>query len=252
MTHAERFLYRSRHLLWIVAALLFLGGAVTVAFLQINRAEQRADRLADEADLRGTAVSTLAGDVRALRQQVTVKGGTPVAPDPAKAVQNLQDRAEVPVPIPGPPGPKGDPGAAGKPGPTIMPSPGPSGAAGRAGADSTVPGPAGVAGPTGPAGKDGTDGAPGRDGTDGRPPAGWTYTDPQGVTYSCGPADGFDPAAPRYTCSAVGGASTTPSPAARRGLLGVGALAMSAGYRRLGRMPVSVAPSPRGRHRATR
>lgn len=229
MTHAERFLYRSRHLLWIVAALLFLGGAVALAFLQIDRAEQRADRLAAEADLRGTAVSTLAGDVRALRQQVTVKGGTPVAPDPTKAVRNLEDRAEVPVPIPGPPGPKGDPGA---PAPTVTPSPGPTGptgAAGRDGVDSTVPGPAG---PTGPAGKDGTDGAAGRDGTDGRPPAGWTYTDPQGVTYACSPADGFDPAAPRYVCTAAGGASS-PSPAARRGLLGVGALAMSAIYRKL-------------------
>ncbi|GGU13358.1 collagen-like protein [Streptomyces violascens] len=233
MTHAERLLYRGRHLLWIVAALLFLGGAVALAFLQIDRAEQRADKLADEADLRGTAVSTLAGDVRALRQQVTVKGGIPVAPDPTKAVKNLQDRAEVPVPIPGPPGPKCDPGDPGKPAPTLTPSPGPPGAAGKDGADSTVPGPAGPTGPAGPAGKDGTDGAAGRDGTDGRPPAGWTYTDPQGVTYSCGPADGFDPAAPRYRCSAAGGAAS-PSPASRRGLLGVGVLAMSSVYRRLG------------------
>jgi outer membrane murein-binding lipoprotein Lpp len=97
VTHAERLLYRSRHMLWIVSALLFLGGAVTVALLQIHRAEQRADQLAAEADLRGSAVSTLAGDVRALRQQVTVKGGTPIAPDPTKAVKDLADRAEVPV-----------------------------------------------------------------------------------------------------------------------------------------------------------
>lgn len=234
MTHTERILYRSRHLLWIAATLLFLGGGLAVAFLQIDRAHQRADNLAAEADLRGNAVSTLAGDVRALRQQVTVKGGTPVAPDPTKAVDNLEDRAKVPVPIPGPPGPKGD---AGMPAPTITPSPGASGASGKPGADSTVPGPSGPPGQnaTGVPGKDGADGAPGkdgRDGTDGRPPAGWTYSDPQGVQYTCTPVDNFDPNAPRYKCTAASQPSPSPSPAARS-LMGVGALAMTGMYRRL-------------------
>ena len=107
MTRTERMLYRRRYLLWIVAALLFLGGAVAVAFLQINRAEDRATQLAAEADRRGGAVSTLATDVRTLRAQITAEGGTPAAPDPAAAVDDLPDRVEVPVPIPGPAGPTG-------------------------------------------------------------------------------------------------------------------------------------------------
>ena len=43
------------------------------------------------------------------------------------------------------------------------------------------------AGATGPAGKDGTDGK------DGSPPAGWTYTDALGVSYTCQRAADFDP-----------------------------------------------------------
>lgn len=223
MTYTERFFYRSRHLLWIAAAILFLGGGLAVAFLQIDRAQSRADDLATEANLRGTAVSTLAGDVRALRQQVKAKGGTPVAPDPTKAVKDLGDRAEVPVPIPGPPGPKGDKGASGKPAPTITPSPGASGAAGAVG----QPGPPG---PSGAPGADGAAGAAGKDGARGLPPAGWTYTDPQGVQYTCSPAEGFDPDAPRYTCTAA----STPAPQSRKGsLLGLGLLTSTARYKRL-------------------
>jgi hypothetical protein len=168
MTRAQRILYRRRHMLWIAAALLFLGGGLALAFLQIDQAESRADQLAAEADLRGGAVTTLATDVRTLRQQIQAKGGTPAAPDPSRAVENLPDRAEVPVPIPGPPGPQGPKGDTGDTGPTATPSPGPSGAAGQAGADSTVPGPAGPKGDPGPAGADGKDGADGHDGANGK------------------------------------------------------------------------------------
>ncbi|MEV5944847.1 hypothetical protein, partial [Streptomyces sp. NPDC051994] len=59
----------------------------------------------------------------------------------------------------------------------------------------------------------------------------WTYTDPQGVQYTCVPAANFDPNAPRYTCAPAG--KPSPSPASRRGLLGVGALAMTGMYRRI-------------------
>lgn len=145
MTRTQSALYRARHGLWTLAAVLFVGGAAAVAWLLVDRAEL-ADRLEKEANLRGAAVSTLAGDVRALRAQVEGDGGVPVAPDPTQAVEDLPDRAEVPVPIPGPPGPKGDPGADA---PTITPSPGPPGAAGADGADgadSTVPGPQGPQG----------------------------------------------------------------------------------------------------------
>ena len=156
--------------LWILAIVLFVGGAVAVAWLVAER-DRLYGELENEADLRGNAVSTLAGDVRALRQQVKAEGATPVAPDPSAAVSDLPARAEVPVPIPGPPGPKGDkgdPGASGKPAPT--PSPGASGAPGRDGVDSTVPGPSGppgAAGPAGPAGERGEKGDTGEQGPPG-------------------------------------------------------------------------------------
>ena len=188
MTRAQRVLYRVRHGLWTLAAVLFLGGAAAVAWLLVDRAEL-ADRLEREANLRGEAVSTLAGDVRALRAQVEGEGGTPVAPDPTKAVENLPDRAEVPVPIPGPPGPRGAPGADA---PTITPSPGPPGAPGAAGADgadgadSTVPGPQGPQGIPGAdstvpglRGERGEKGEPGEQGPAGPPcPTGYSLQTP--------------------------------------------------------------------------
>ncbi|WP_406225308.1 collagen-like protein [Streptomyces anulatus] len=174
MTRTQHMLYRRRVLLWIAAALLALGGGLALAFLQIDQADARAGVLATEADRRGDAVSTLAGDVRTLRAQIKAGGETPDAPDPADAVDDLPARAEVPVPIPGPPGPtgaRGEQGPAGEQGatgPAATPSPGPPGTDGRAGADSTVPGPAGPQGPAGPPGAAGKDGANGKDGVDGR------------------------------------------------------------------------------------
>jgi hypothetical protein len=121
--------------------LLALSGLAVVGYSWYTQ-------LADEADRRGTAVSTLAGDVRVLRAQVQAAGETPKAPDPSKAVEDLDDRTRVPVPIPvpGEKGDKGDPGTPGKPAPTITPSPGASGAPGQDGVDSTVPGPSGPPG----------------------------------------------------------------------------------------------------------
>jgi len=138
--------------------------------------------LADEADRRGSAVTTLAGDVRVLRAQVQAAGEVPKAPDPSKAVEDLPAREQVPVPIPGPVGPKGDPGS---PGPSGTPgddgrngsdgvgetgAPGTDGANGEAG----PPGPQGEPGPAGPAGRDGEDGSDGQTCPDGyslQPPA---------------------------------------------------------------------------------
>lgn len=227
MTRTESVLARRWKSLALVAILLALTGAVLLVYVRVQSESNRANQLAAEADLRGNAVATLAGDVRALRAQITAAGHTPVAPDPTKAVKNLPDRAAVPVPIPGPPGPKGDKGDPGKAAPTITPSPGPSGAAGAAGvpgpqgpqgepgADSTVPGPQGPQGEQGPAGP---------------PPSGWTYTDGTGATYECTPdSDGST----HYTCrmtSAGGGSSPSPQ---GRGLLGAAMLAMTARYRRL-------------------
>nr|UAX58294.1 collagen-like protein [Streptomyces sp. A144] len=213
---------------WLVA----LSGAVVLIWARIDAETERADTLAAEAARRGEAVGTLAGDVRILREQVKDSGETPKVPDPSQAVDELDDRTRVPVPLPGPRGPKGEPGKAA---PTITPSPGPPG---RDGQDSTVPGPAGspgapgadstVPGPSGAPGKDGQDGqdgAPGRDGQDGapgrdgQPPASWTFTY-GGVTYTCRRVDNFDPAAPRYRCDAPqpdpapSGSGGAPSPLA--------------------------------------
>jgi hypothetical protein len=174
VTHAEVVLYRARHLLWAVAIVLFLGGAAAVGWLLVDR-DRLAGQLSREADLRGEAVSTLAGDVRVLREQVKAEGKTPAVPDPARAIEDLPARAEVPVPIPGPPGETGPPGRPGRNGEDGADGdagvPGQDGAPGRDGADSTVPGPSGppgadstVPGPSGPPGRDGRDGVDGKDG----------------------------------------------------------------------------------------
>jgi hypothetical protein len=197
MTRAQHALYQRRTLLWIAAALLFLGGAIGVVWLQGQRQN---DELTAEANLRGTAVATLAGDVRALREQLKAAGKTPVAPDPSKAVEDLPKRAEVPVPIPGPAGPAGSPGPSGAPG-----SPGPNGSPGAAGVPGAV-GPSGAAGaqgpagPAGPQGERGEKGDTGEQGPAGPAPSGWTFTDGQGVTYECTPdGDGST----HYTCRAT-------------------------------------------------
>ncbi|MET9123031.1 collagen-like protein [Streptomyces sp. NPDC004528] len=198
MTRAELLLYRSRYLLWVTAALLVLGGGVVLSLTLIHREAHARQEVAREADLRGTAVSTLAGDVRALRAQVKSAGATPVAPDPTRAVDNLPARTEVPVPIPGP---AGKAGPAGRTGPSG--APGSNGADGQTGASGApggtgptgAPGPAGPAGPAGapgaqgppgPAGADGKDGADGADGAAGRD----GQTCPDGYTLQ---APSYDP-----------------------------------------------------------
>ncbi len=211
----------------LAAVLLVLSGAVLLVWLRIDAEAQRTQQVAAEADRRGDAVSTLAGDVRTLRAQIQAEGGTPSAPDPSRAVENLPDRAEVPVPIPGPPGPPGPKGDTGDVGPTATPSPGASGAAGRAGADSTVPGPAGPQGEQGPAGppgadgKNGNDGNNGNDGKDGQ-------TCPNGYSLQAPPDD---PDA--LVCRRDGAEPPSSSSGARNGLLGLGALSATAMYRRL-------------------
>lgn len=155
----------------MAAFLLALTGAVLLVYVRVGSEAARADRLAAEADLRGDAVATLAGDVRALRAQVSSQGGTPVAPDPTKAVADLPERSQVPVVVTGPSGAAGAAGRDGKDGaPGASGAPGAAGSPGASGAPGTdgAAGAAGPAGPAGPAGKDGADGADGKDGTDGR------------------------------------------------------------------------------------
>lgn len=235
MTRAERALaQRWRHVL-LVCVLVALAGVVVLLWSRQQHAADERGRIsevAQEANLRGKAVATLAGDVRQLRTQIQSEGKTPSAPDPAKAVEDLQQRAEVPVPIPGPRGPKGEPG---KPAPTITPRPGPSGPSGPPGepAPTITPQP-------GEPGEDGQDGKDGTDGRDGQPPVGWTFTF-DGRQYTCRRADDFDPQAPRYECGSgqaqeptqdpsTPPASPSPSPSGGSGLLGL-ALALDP-YRR--------------------
>lgn len=228
MTRTERALARRWKPIAVVAALIFLGGAVLFVYLQIQREANRADELAAEADLRGTAVSTLATDVRQLRSQLQAAGEKPDAPDPEKAVDDLPARAEVPVPIPGPPGPKGDKGETGKAAPTITPSPGASGAAGSDGIPGPQ-GPQGIQGEPGVAGPQGEQGPQGDRGETGPAPSGWTYTDGAGATYECTPdGDGST----HYTCRTTSSGDSAPEPQGR-GLLGAAMLAMTASYRRL-------------------
>jgi hypothetical protein len=151
-------------------------------------------------------VQGLAQDRDALARQVQDLGGTPIAGPPGL-------KGEPGVGATGPAGERGEKGEKGDPGepaPTLTPSPGPSGASGapgRPGADSTVPGPSGAPGadstapgPSGAPGVAGRDGTNGTDGEDGKPPAGWTWTDRFGDTYTCRPVDDFDPDAPEYSC----------------------------------------------------
>lgn len=226
MTRTQRTLALHWRGLATGCALIALFGIAAILWARIDSGDRKAEQLATEADLRGTAVSTLAGDVRALREQVKAKGGTPVAPDPSNAVEDLPDRAEVPVPIPGPPGPKGDPGKPGTPGASGPPgSSGESGADGQAGASGVngtdgEPGPAGPQGEPGPAGPQGEQGPQGEPGRDGQ-------TCPDGYSLQP-PAD--DPDA--LVCRRDGASDPGPEPQGR-GLLGAAVLAMTATYRRL-------------------
>lgn len=169
MTRTERVLAGRWRWIAVFCWLVALSGMAVIGWSWYSQ-------LADEADRRGTAVSTLASDVRILRAQVQAAGETPKAPDPSQAVEDLDDRARVPVPIPGPRGPEGAPGS---PGPTGSPgedgtdgvgSPGPTGAPGTPGTDGAAgpPGPAGPQGDPGPAGPQGEQGPPGADGQDGQ------------------------------------------------------------------------------------
>ncbi|WTQ45171.1 collagen-like protein [Actinacidiphila glaucinigra] len=231
MTRTQRVLARRWKSFALVAVLLFLGGSVLLVYIQVQTEARRADRLAEEADLRGNAVTTLAGDVRALRAQVQAEGKTPVAPDPTAAVPSLTDRAQVPVPIPGPPGPTGPtgpPGDNGSPGPTGKTgssgnagspgSPGPTGAAGSNG-EAGQPGPAGPAGPQGPQGDRGEQGPQGDRGPSG----------PSGP--SC--PDGYSLQAPAYDPDAlVCRRDGAPDPSPGKGPLGLAALGWTALHRR--------------------
>ncbi|MES5818998.1 collagen-like protein [Streptomyces sp. RG80] len=184
----ERLLAPRWRSVFLVCVLVALCGIAVILWARIDAGDRRAAEMQAEADRRGQAVSTLAQDVRELRAQVEAGGGTPAAPDPSDAVDDLIDRIRVPAALPGERGEKGDrgatgaggaPGERGEPGPSGPPgpegSPGPSGSPGEPGSpgdpgDPGDPGPAGAdgsAGPVGPAGVDGTQGSEGLQGPKG-------------------------------------------------------------------------------------
>ncbi|SDM46069.1 Collagen triple helix repeat-containing protein [Streptomyces sp. cf386] len=151
MTRAERALAGRWRWIAVFCWLLALSGVAVVGWTWYSQ-------LADEADRRGSAVSVLASDVRVLREQVKAAGETPKVPDPSQAVEDLDDRTRVPVPIPGARGAQGEQGEPGEPGA--------SGSPGENGTDGT-PGKDGAPGTPGTAGSPGTQGEPGIPGTQG-------------------------------------------------------------------------------------
>jgi hypothetical protein len=206
-------------LCWLVA----LSGAVVLIWSRIDAEATARQEAVAEANRRGEAVSTLATDVRQLRAQVKSEGQTPVAPDPSVAVDDLPDRAEVPVPIPGQkgdpgrPGQDGSPGADGQPGDDGAPGtpgqdgmPGEHGENGAPGADGAQ-GPAGPEGPQGPPGEQGPQGEQGPRGEQGPPgpecPGGYSLQVPS-----------WDPDA--LVCRRDG--APQPSPSDEGGLLSLG------------------------------
>ncbi|MGL5910927.1 MAG: hypothetical protein ACRCZP_13045 [Phycicoccus sp.] len=124
----------------------------------------------------------------------------------ATAAQVASAPAESPTDgLPGRPGVAGPPGTPGVPGAGGADStvPGPEGPAGSAGGDGQ-PGTAGQdgeAGQDGTAGADGAPGAPGPAGTPGRPPAGFTFIDPDGRQQTCARDAGSPDDAATYTCT---------------------------------------------------
>jgi hypothetical protein len=159
--------------IFLVCVLIALSGIAVILWARIDAGDRKAEELRSEADRRGKALSTLAQDVRDLRAQVEAGGGTPAAPDPSEAVDDLTDRVRVPAGAPGEPGAKGAPGAGGKTGaagqrgPRGEPgAPGPSGSPGPSGEPGSD-GSLGPMGPPGPQGEQGYQGQPGSSGLSG-------------------------------------------------------------------------------------
>lgn len=201
MIQLERLLARRWRSVFLVCVLIALSGVAAILWARIDAGDRRADQLAAEADRRGEAVSTLARDVRTLRAQVRSQGGTPAAPDPSDAIDDLLARVRVPAVAPGSPGEDGADGADGSEG-----KPGDKGARGSGGqqGDPGDPGEPGEPGKSGEPGEPGPTGPPGVDGRDGEQgpegPAGSAGSDgppgPAGAGGATGPAGPAGPAGP--------------------------------------------------------
>ena len=193
---------RARRVLVAVGAALGVALLALVVFLLllIGRASSRIDSLNSADQARDQAIGVLASAVSQERDQIKSLGGTPNVPPPAAIISAIPGAV-------GPAGPAGVgvPGPSGPAGPSGVSVTGPSGAPGSPGV--SVTGPAGAPGSPGVDGRDGRDGAPGPAGS---PPAGWSWTDPSGVTYDCVQDD--QTPAPHYTCTAQSSPSPSQSP----------------------------------------
>lgn len=198
MIQLERLLARRWRSVFLVCVLVALCGVAAILWARIDAGDRRADEFAAEADRRGEAVSTLARDVRTLREQVRSHGDTPAAPDPSDAVDDLLSRVRAP----GSPGADGSPGSDGADG-----KPGEKGARGTGGQEGPS-GEQGEQGEPGGKGEPGHAGAPGADGEPGPPGAAGANGEqgPQGPAGSAGPAG--PPGA-----QGEGGAAGPPGPA---------------------------------------
>jgi hypothetical protein len=220
VTRTERALARRWRPVALLCWLVALSGAVVIIWGRIDAETTARHEAVAEANRRGEAVSTLATDVRQLRAQVKSEGQTPVAPDPSVAVDDLPERAEVPVPIPGPKGDPGKPGQDGSPGTDGTPgedgapgTPGQDGQPGEPGEDG-VPGADGAQGPAGPEGPQGPPGEQGPQGDQG----------PRGEQGPPGPdcPDGYSLQAPSWDPDALvcrRDGAPQPSPSDGGGLL---------------------------------
>ena len=235
---------------WMSVVTGVLGlGFILLGWYLINRLTAAAgelDTLRAQQTSQSKVISDLSLGLSAAEQQLTQHGIRPLPPPPQTIIE--QGAA-------GPPGPgpsdaqvltavtaylQGHPVPAG-PGPTAAavaaavsayltanpPSPGPGPSEAQV-ADAVTTylaahpapaGPTGAAGPAGPAGDagpPGPQGPAGATGPAGSAPAGWSWTDAAGVTYTCTPDTGTPQ--PHYSCAPAGPAPGSPpaTPAAAR------------------------------------
>lgn len=222
LADAQRAAARSRKAdkrwkLWLAFAVLLLLAVVTVAGwlafdnhrLAVANAQYGAEQAQEKQNLAQAATDALCKSTdQTAAASETCRNLEKAATEPTQGPQGVQGIQGIPGPqgIQGPQGeagPKGEKGDTGTAGVT-----GASGTNGADGTDSTVPGPPGPQGeqgpqgpmgPAGPAGADGTNGLNGTDGKEGPAPSSITFTDQDGITYTCTPNP---PGSTTYACAA--------------------------------------------------
>lgn len=235
MIHVRAAVRTHAGLVLVAGGCLAVAGVIAFMLVLLAGLREQIHQQAAGEEAQQTSISNLSQSLATTEQQLTSHGITPAAPPPEQLVVGPTGPAgpgptdaQVQAAVDGylmqhPPAgtvPASaitdavdayltvNPPAPG-PGPTqqqiasavatyMAANPAPAGPAGATGAD-------GSPGPAGPQGPAGADGAQGPD------PAGWTWTDPAGVTYDCAQDD--QTPAPHYTCSAESSPPpTTPPP----------------------------------------